>query len=52
MREFTVEESHRWNEWQHANMLSVQRSHRLSIAVGALLLGASLLGVITAVVMR
>jgi hypothetical protein len=52
MREFTVEESHRWYEWQHANMLSAQRHHRLSVAVGALMLGASLLGVIAAVLMR
>jgi hypothetical protein len=52
MREFTVEEAHRWYEWEHANMLSAQRSHRLSVAVGALLLSASLVGVIVAVVMR
>jgi hypothetical protein len=52
MREFTIEESHRWLEWQHANMLSAQRQHRLAIAAGALLLGASLLGVIVTVLMR
>jgi hypothetical protein len=49
MREFTVEETHRWYEWEHANMLSAQRSHRLSIVVGALMLSASLLAVVVAV---
>jgi hypothetical protein len=52
MREFTAEESHRWYEWQHANMLSAERDDRRSMAAGALLLGASLLAVIAAVLMR
>jgi hypothetical protein len=52
MRELTVDESHRWYEWQHAYMLSAQRQHRFSIAAGALLLGATLLGVIVAVLTR
>jgi hypothetical protein len=52
MREFTVEETHRWYEWEHANMLSAQRSHRLSIVAGALMLSASLLAVVVAVLTR
>ena len=52
MREFTVDESHRWYEWQHANMLSAQRSHRLSLVAGTIMLGAALLTVVVAVLMR
>lgn len=48
MREFTPDETDRWDAWQHANAVSARRADRVARLVGVTLLAATLTAVAVA----